>query len=983
MDRFVYTEGFYTKRSGRKTKWVRVLLGDVEEKIRKPARNYNCFATVQRFANAISQEGESQLCDLYFDFDGPLPQCRKDVVAVLDFFTEEFDMHPETLRVFFSGSKGFHLLVNVQALGCQPHPQLTYIHKEAALWLMELLDLETLDYRSIYSIKRMLRLPDSIHLESGLFKVELTHDEIRKKSISSIKKLASQPRGMLVEADEENVSVVDEVAEWYKQFHAQYEKQQALRKLHPRRKIKKTDKPPVCVRTLLESSTIPVGGQGNQAALALASYFKDIGLGEKETLEELIPWVTGLRNVSSSGNPRKAIASLTTVVRAVYEGDYYFACAFIRAVGDKDNPIPCEYQNCKTTTAANQVAKDPIKLHLSEASRAEFVGQPVIIDVMVSGKDVSPYIVPKRFALKCTPESKYCEVCRLRQFGGYYECEFSMTEPAVLEMMRCGQDALKGALRRKAGVKPRCSRHIIEVLDYFNVEEVRLIPQVNFSFEEHEYAVRRGFFIGHGLKTNREVQIEALTVPHPKTQYAIHVFEKYSSAETDTSIVMTPTLKKQLGIFQRKSKQSVAAKFEEIHDDLAANVTRVWGRHRIATAIDLVYHTALGFYFQEALVHKGWGELLIIGDSGQAKSTLAAELRRHYQAGELINGEAASRTGLVYSLQESDNRWMLTWGRIPLNDRRLLFIDEFGGVPQNQIAEMSGLRTSGIAEVTKVVSARTAARTRLVFMSNPRTGRPIATYDYAVQAIAGRWELIDKMEDVRRFDFAVCCRSGEVSEEIINRKEFPEVHHRFTNSLCNLLVRWTWSRKAEDIEFSAEATEAILDHAVAFSRKYHSSIPLVEAADQRLKFARLAVGCAARLFSTDEGGERILVEKEHVEFVVQMLDECYHSLDYDTYSEAEYRATRIPDKKAKEIEAEFKDLPDWEELRSLLLSTRYFRRRELEDMMGYDQDTAKHVVRFLSSHQLIESTTGGYRKREFFIQMLKEMKAGGGRKEKF
>ena len=85
----------------------------------------------------------------------------------------------------------------------------------------------------------------------------------------------------------------------------------------------------------------------------------------------------------------------------------------------------------------------------------------------------------------------------------------------------------------------------------------------------------------------------------------------------------------------------------------------------------------------------------------------------------------------------------------------------------------------------------------------------------------------------------------------------------------------------------------------------------------------------------------------------------------------------------KEIEAEFKDLPDWEELRSLLLSTRYFRRRELEDMMGYDQDTAKHVVRFLSSHQLIESTTGGYRKREFFIQMLKEMKAGGGRKEKF
>ena len=974
LNRFVYVDGFFSGKNDRKSKWTRIHVSEVEEKIRKPGRNYNCFATVQHFGNAIAQENESQYCDLYFDFDGPLEKCRQDVMKVVEFFTTEFDLHPETLRVYFSGMKGFHLFVSAQALGVKAHPKLSYIHKEAALWLRELLDLKTLDYKSIYSIRRMIRLPDSIHTKSGLFKIELTHSELKTKTVKAIKALAKTPRGSLYpDLEKESISVNDDAAHWFTQFIEQFDRQKMLYQLRPKRKIAKTDHVPVCVKFLLESDTVPVKGQGNQAALALATFFKDAGLSQKQALNKLVPWVTALKNTSTKHTPDKAVATLKSVVKAVYDGEYFFACAFIRAVGDKDTPIPCEYQNCKTATADNQTPRDPISLHLSEASRAEFVGQPVVMDVMVSGKDMSPYIIPKNFAIKCSPDGKYCEHCRLAQFGGYYECEFSMTDPEVLEMMRSGQDALKGTLRRKAGVKARCGRHLIEVIDYFNLEEVRLIPQIDFGFEEQEYAVRRGFYVGHGLKTNEEYRIEAITVPHPKSQYAVHIFDTVSSASSDLSFTMTPTLKRQMKVFQLRKKESVADKFDHIHRDLAANVTHIWGRELISTTIDLIYHTALSFYFQESLVQKGWGELLIIGDSGQAKSTLALEMRNHYQAGAMLNGESASRTGLVYSLQESDNRWMLAWGQIPLNDRRLLIIDEFGGVPQDQIAEMSGLRTSGIAEVTKVISAKTAARTRLIFMSNPRTGRPIAQYDYAVQAVAGKWELISKMEDVRRFDVAVCCRSGEVSEEIINRREFPTEPHVYTNSLCNLLIRWTWTRRAEDVEFSEEAVETILVSAIAAARKYHSSIPLVEAADHRLKLARLSVGCAARLFSTDVTGEKILVEKEHVEFVVALLEKCYHSLDYDTYSEAEYSASRIPDTEATEIDKEFKEFPAWFDLRRLLLSTRYFRRRELEDMMGYDTDTAKEVIRILSRHRLIEATSAGYRKREFFIKLLKEM----------
>ena len=149
MNRFVYVDGFFSGKNDRKSKWIRIHTSEIEEKIRKPGRNYNCFATIQRFGNAIAQENEAQYCDLYFDFDGPLEKCKQDVVKVMEFFITEFDLHPETLRVYFSGMKGFHLLVSAQTLGVKPHPKLSYIHKEAALWLRELLDLKTLDYKSI------------------------------------------------------------------------------------------------------------------------------------------------------------------------------------------------------------------------------------------------------------------------------------------------------------------------------------------------------------------------------------------------------------------------------------------------------------------------------------------------------------------------------------------------------------------------------------------------------------------------------------------------------------------------------------------------------------------------------------------------------------------------------------------------------------------------------------------------------------------
>jgi DNA replicative helicase MCM subunit Mcm2 (Cdc46/Mcm family) len=119
-------------------------------------------------------------------------------------------------------------------------------------------------------------------------------------------------------------------------------------------------------------------------------------------------------------------------------------------------------------------------------------------------------------------------------------------------------------------------------------------------------------------------------------------------------------------------------------------------------------------------VKRGWGELLIIGDSGQAKTTIVERMMHHYRLGELHSGESSRRTGLVYNLQQNNKRWFLVWGAFPLNDGGLLTIDELSGLNEEDLAVMSDVRSSGIAKATGVITAETTSRTRAIYISKDK-----------------------------------------------------------------------------------------------------------------------------------------------------------------------------------------------------------------------------------------------------------------------
>jgi hypothetical protein len=162
------------------------------------------------------------------------------------------------------------------------------------------------------------------------------------------------------------------------------------------------------------------------------------------------------------------------------------------------------------------------------------------------------------------------------------------------------------------------------------------------------------------------------------------------------------------------------------------------------------------------------------------------------------------------------------------------------------------------------------ARARLLWLSNPRDGKTMASFGYGVEAIK---PLIGNAEDIARFDIAMTVANKDVSSDIIN-KMHADHKTRYTSKACNALVHWAWSRKPEQIKWSQAATEACLEAARSMGTRYNQDPPLVQAANVRIKLARLATAIAMRLFSADEN-LNCLVRVEHVKAAVAFMDRVY------------------------------------------------------------------------------------------------------------
>lgn len=604
---------------------------------------------------------------------------------------------------------------------------------------------------------------------------------------------------------------------------------------------------------------------------------------------------------------------------------------------------------------------------------AERVGRPLRVPVTVKGKRDPGYTVPSKFNLNCTRDAgQKCKICPMNGAGGHGTLEVKASDPMVLELMESTKNQVLDAARAAYGVPGKCSRLEIEVADHQAVEILFARPSVDQSDGTADYKNMKITSVGrHDTMPNNTFRVVGALHPDPRKQTNEFLAWEVNPIKTSLdTFEISEQEARRLRCFRPRKGQRPLKRLGYIARDLEAHVTRIYGRPEMHAAMDLVFHSALAFDFSGQRIERGWLEALIVGDTRTGKSEAATQLVRHYSAGEVVLCESASYAGIVGGLQQygSGKEWAINWGAIPINDRRLVVLDEVSGMSTEDIARMSDVRSRGIAQLTKIQTEATHARTRLIWVGNPRDAS-MSHFTYGVQAIK---PLIGNPEDIARFDLALSASEGDVQPEEINRMH-QAGEQQFDSEVCSLLVRWVWSRTPEQVVWAKGAEEAVYQAASELGKRYVADPPLVQAANVRIKIARLAVALAARLFSTDETYERIMVRKEHVWDAVAFLDRIYNM---PGFGYAEWSREKIGDKQEAKAKRDqiLTYLRGRQGLAKFLRNSATFRRQDVEEIMNVGREDANAIINTLWEARMVRKDRGDVRVEPALHELLREVK---------
>lgn len=184
-----------------------------------------------------------------------------------------FDIDPNTCRFYFSGAKGFHVMIPAQLFGAQPSHDIEKRFRNVALTLSRGIKIDA----SIYNKTRLFRLPNTINGKTGRYKRELYHFEALNMSISEILAQAAMP------VDRYEIETEFDVNEEVKEIYDAPLEQSRPQQNGPTGESKAK----LCLAKLLQG----VGaGERDNVGVRIAAHLKQSGLTRKQMWLVLEEW---------------------------------------------------------------------------------------------------------------------------------------------------------------------------------------------------------------------------------------------------------------------------------------------------------------------------------------------------------------------------------------------------------------------------------------------------------------------------------------------------------------------------------------------------------------------------------------------------------------------------------------------------------------------------------------------------------------------
>jgi len=148
--------------------------------------------------------------------------------------------------------------------------------------------------------------------------------------------------------------------------------------------------------------------------------------------------------------------------------------------------------------------------------------------------------------------------------------------------------------------------------------------------------------------------------------------------------------------------------------------------------------------------------------------------------------------------------------------------------------------------------------------------------------------------------------------------------------------------------------------------------PLIQAANVRVKLARLAVAIAIRTVSTDASFEQVIVKRQHVEDAVKFMDLLYGHRNFG-YKESSEEAIKDLAEAVGNKDKCKKYLLNSKGLAKFFRNMGSFRRQDMEEMLDMSKETANSTIGTLYKMRMITREGPEIRISPVLHELLREV----------
>lgn len=246
------------------------------------------YCTIYKYDNE-NIDSCNFIAPLYLDLDidnieEDYNKLIRDLKILIHKLVTEFHVEQNDIQIYFSGSKGFHLIISENIFGFEPGRTLNKDLKKVAVYLKAYTLTKCIDTK-IYDYKRLFRINNTINSKTGLYKVRVLYNDLINMSYDELIEYASKPKN--IESDDYLYN--DKASESFTNLIEKLNKRdrEKINIQVAKEYIRKKELLP-CVKYILQNGS--PNGQRNNSTIALANSLFQVGYNQDEVIEIITTW---------------------------------------------------------------------------------------------------------------------------------------------------------------------------------------------------------------------------------------------------------------------------------------------------------------------------------------------------------------------------------------------------------------------------------------------------------------------------------------------------------------------------------------------------------------------------------------------------------------------------------------------------------------------------------------------------------------------